>query len=266
MDFRGRGAAIAFILAAPIPAQASAWNPEPWHGELITSFVETTATRGVDEFGREVELDVYRKRTSQNYGIAGLTKRIALVGAFDWQDAQIVGPSLDVSFRAPSKMEAGLQYQLHRTDRRAVAVSVSYLAGADLPAALLTLEGRRDRVELRGLWGENYRMFGRDGFVEGQLAGRMELGGRISGSRAQLSAGLKPFARTEVILKARYARQESGLFERLELRGQQRWEAEALASLNLWKGAFLEVGYQGTVAADNAVLEHGFKLGTWTKF
>ena len=245
---------------------ASAWNPDPWHGELITSFVESSATQGVDEFGRTVELELYRKRTSQNYGIAGLTKRIALVGAFDWQDAQIVGPALDVAFRAPSKIEAGLQYQIHRSERRAVALSLSYLDGVELPAALLTLEGRRDRAELRGLWGENYRLLGRDGFIEAQLAGRMEFGGRISGSRAQLSAGIKPWWRTEVIVKGRYARQEDGAIGEFALRGQQRWEAEALAAINVWKDAYLEIGYQGTVAADNAVLERGYKLGMWTKF
>ena len=254
------------LACVPMPAWASAWNPPQWGGELITSFVQADADTGVDEFGRTISLTAYSKRTSQNYGIAGLTDRIALVGAFDWQEAQIISPALNVAFRAPSKIEAGLQYQLHRTDQRAVAVSLSYLDGIDLPASLLTLEGRRSRAEVRALWGENYSLFGRQGFAEAQLAGRMELGGRISGSRAQISAGVKPWRRTELIVKGRYARQEGGAYQGLDLRSQQRWEAEAIAAIRVWRGAFLEIGYQGTVAADNAVLERGFKLGMWNKF
>lgn len=247
-------------------AHASAWNPGQWHGELINGYVQTTATEGVDEFGRVVEYDIYRKRTSQNYGIAGLTDRIALVGAFDWQDVQIVGPSLDIVLSEPSKIEAGLQYQLHRNDRRAVAVSASYLEGVELPVALLTLEGREDRVELRGLWGESLRVLGREGYAEAQLAGRLSLGGRYVGTRGQLSAGLKPFRRSEVIGKVRYVRQEDGVLERLDIAGQQRVEVEASAIYNVFKDAFVEVGYVATVATDNAIRESGYKLGMWTKF
>lgn len=247
-------------------AHASAWNPEPWSGEIISGYVQTTADTAVDPFGDAFALDLYSKQTSQTYAIVGVSDRIAVVGAFDYQKARIIAGDLGVGFEGPTKLEAGLQYQLHRDADRAVAVSASYLSGADLPGTLLTLEGRRPRVELRGLWGENYQLLGRDGFVEAQVAGRMELEGRFSGSRAQFSVGIKPFWRTEVIAKTRYVRQEAGTFGGFAIPAQQRWEAEALAAVRVWRQSFLEIGYQSTLAADNAVLEHGFRVGTWTKF
>ena len=254
------------ILSLAKPAFASAWNPAQWEGELINGFVETTAKESIDEFGRTISLDVYRKRTSQNYGIAGLTDKIALIGAFDWQDAQIVGPGLDVAFSEASKIELGLQYQLHRVENRAIAVSVSYLDGIDLPVALLTLEGRNPRIEMRGLWGESFKAFDRNAFAELQVAGRVETEGRYASTRLQLSVGIDPFRKAKVITKLRYAGLEDGEFERLQIAGQERWEVEASAVYNVFRNAFLEVGYVGTISAENAVKERGFKVGMWTKF
>ena len=247
-------------------ASASAWNPEQWHGELITGFVETTATEAVNEFGETVALDVYRKRTSENYGIAGLTDRWALVGAFDWQDAQIVGPSLDITFSETSKIQAGLQYQVYRNEDRAVALSVSYLEGVDLPVALLTLEGREPRIELRGLWGESFKAFDRNAFAELQLASRIETRGRYAATRGQLSVGIDPFKKAKIITKMRVVDLTDGTFEGLDIAGQQRWEVEASAIYNLFRDAYYEIGYVSTISADNAVRESGFKLSMWTKF
>ena len=248
------------------PALASAWNPEAGHGEIISAGIQVSADRGIDGFGETVEIERYIKRSTHNYGLVGITDRVALIGALDWQFADLSAGELDVKFSGASRIEGGLQYQLHRSDTRAVALSASVLAGVSPPVALQTLEGRDTRVELRALWGEGVSLMGRKGFVEAQAAGRMTVGGRYSGTRLQLSAGIRPTERLELIVKGRYVRQEPGDIDGFLVGSQTRWETESVAALRVFGQNFLEVGYVETVHAHNAVMERGFKIGSWLKF
>ncbi len=247
-------------------ASASAWNPAQWDGELISGYVVSTASEAVDEFGETVALDIYKKQIVQNYGNLGLTDRIALVGAFDWQDTQIIAPGLEAAFSKPSSVSAGLQYQLSRREGHATAISVSYIDGIDLPVQLLTLESRKPSIEARALWGESRSVFSRNAFAELQVAGRMELDGRYASSHAQLTLGMDPTARTKLLAKGRYARVEAGTFERIPIARQERWEVEASAVWRAWRQNYVELGYVGTVSVRNGVRESGYKIGYWTKF
>lgn len=257
---------LVLLLASVLEVQASAWNPDAWQGEVISGYVLTSADTAIDETGDRVPLQIYTKRILQNYGNLGLTPRIALIGTFDWQDTQIVGQGLDISFSKPSSVSAGLQYQLSRREGHAVAISVSYVDGIDLPSALLTLENRETSVELRGLWGESRSFHGHNVFAEAQLAGQLTLKGDYGSTHAQLTLGGEPTERSMVLLKGRYREFEPGLYERLAIARQRRWEVEASAVYRIRKRDYIEIGYTGIVAGESTVLESGMKIGYWRKF
>lgn len=247
-------------------ASASAWNPDPWHGEIISGYVYATADAAKDDFGRRVPLDIYNKKIVQTYGNMGLTPRIALIGTFDWQDTQIVGPGLSTRFSKPSSISAGLQYQISRREGHATALSLSYVDGIDLPNELLTLESRTPSIELRGLWGESRTVWGRNMFAELQGAGRMTTGGDFASTYLQFTIGGEPLPRTMFLAKTRYTDNEPGVFERLDITRQSRWEVETSAVYRFRKRDYLEVGYTRVVGGRSAVFESGWKIGFWRKF
>lgn len=247
-------------------AYASAWNPDPWHGEIISGYVYATADEAKDDFGQRVPLDIYSKNIVQTYGNLGLTPRLALIGTFDWQDTQIVGQGLSTSFSKPSSISAGLQYQISRREGHATALSLSYVDGIDLPNALLTLESRSPSVELRGLWGESRTVWNRNVFAELQAAGRMTTEGDFASTHFQFTLGGEPLPRTLILAKTRYTDNEPGVFERLNIARQSRWEVEASVVYRLRKRDYLEVGYSRVVDGRSAVLESGWKIGLWRKF
>lgn len=247
-------------------AYASAWNPDPGHGEIISGYVFASADVAIDDFGARIALDIYNKQIAQTYGNVGLTPRLALVGSFDWQDTQIVGPGLAVSFSKPSSISAGLQYQLSRRDGHATALSISYYEGLDLPTALLTLESREPSVELRGLWGESRTVRARNVFAELQAAARLTTGGDYASTHVQFTLGGEPTDRLMLLAKTRYTDVEPGVFERLAIVRQSRWEAEASVVYRIRKRDYLELGYSSVIDGRSAVLENGWKIGLWTKF
>ena len=257
---------ITLNIAACSQARASAWNPDPWHGEIISGYVFATADKAIDDFGDAVSLDIYNKKIVQTYGNLGLTPRVALIGTFDWQDTQIVGPGLDTQFSKPSSVSAGLQYQISRWEGHAVAVSVSYVDGIDLPNALLTLESREPSVELRALWGESRTVYGRNIFAEAQIAARMTTEGAYASTHTQFTIGGEPFPRTLLLAKTRYIDIEPGIFERLDIVRQTRWEAEVSAVYRLREKDYVEIGYSAVLDGRSAVLESGWKIGLWRKF
>lgn len=248
------------------PVLASAWNPKPWQGEVISGYVFTSADQAINDFGDAVPLDVYNKQIVQSYGNMGLTPRLALVGSFDWQDTEIVGPGLSTRFSKPSSISAGLQYQVSQREGHATALSLSYYQGIDLPAALLTLESRDPSVELRGLWGESRTVAGRNMFGELQVAGRMTTQGDFASTHMQLTLGGEPTDRVMLLTKTRYTQVEPGVFERFDIVRQSRWEAEASAVYRLRKHDYLEFGYSAVLGGRSAVLERSWKIGLWRKF
>lgn len=258
--------AIALCTAFGSYAQASAWNPDPGHGEIISGYVFASADAAIDDFGERIALDIYDKQIVQTYGNIGLTPRLALVGSFDWQDTQIVGPGLAVSFSKPSSISAGLQYQVSRREGHATALSLSYYDGIDLPTALLTLESREPSLELRGLWGESRTVRARNVFAELQAAARLTTGGDYASTHVQFTLGGEPTDRLMLLTKTRYTDVEPGVFERLDIVRQSRWEAEASVVYRIRKREYLELGYSTVIDGRSAVLESGWKIGLWTKF
>ncbi|WP_298917469.1 hypothetical protein [uncultured Algimonas sp.] len=256
----------ALILVQAGHAWASAWNPVPWGGELITGYIFAEASEAIDDQGDRFGLDIYSKRIVQTYGNLGLTSRLALIGTFDWQDTQIDQPGLAIAFSEPSSVSAGLQYQLSRREGHAVALSASYVSSIDLPEELLTLENRESALELRGLWGESRTIYGRNAFAELQLAGRMTLAGRHAGTSAQLTVGADPFSRTQLLAKLRHTNIEPGEYAGFDIGRQSRWEMEASGVYRIRKQDFIELGYTSVVGGRSAVLEGGWKIGYWRKF
>lgn len=267
MGERGLITAIALVCAlTPLSAFASAWNPEKGKGEIITGFVYAKADEAISPAGDRVDLSLYRKTISQTYANLGLTDRIALVGTFDLQDTQIIGPDVAISFFKPSTISAGLQYQLSRREGHAVSLSLSYVDGIDLPAQLLTIENREPAIELRGLWGESRSILGRNMFAEVQLAGRAYLDGQYASAHSQITLGVEPTDRIMLLTKGRLTHIGSGTFQGFPLSNQTRWESESSIVYRFRNSDYIEFGYTTILGGENTVLESGLKLGFWKKF
>lgn len=247
-------------------ASASAWNPGPWQGEIISSYVYNDADRFTDRDGETQPLPLYSKHISQTYATLGLTDKVALIGTLDFQDTRIGRPGFDLSYSGVSTLTAGLQYQLTRRDGHATAVSVSYIDAVELPPQLLTLDGREPNVEVRGSWGESRTFRGRNVFGEVQLAGRYRTAGEFGGVQSQLTVGGDPTSRTLVLAKLRYTMIAAGEYEGFDLSRQTSWQSE-ISGVYRWRERdWIELGYVATLAGENALLETGWKIGFWRKF
>ena len=245
---------------------ASAWNPAPGKGELISGYVFIDADRAKNAQGDGFDLEIYNKKVVQSYGIVGLTPKLALLGTFDWQETQIAQPGLSIAYSEASSITAGLQYQTSLKPGHATAISISYVHGIDLPDALITVENRRSSLEIRGLWGESHQWRGKEIFAEAQIATRLRFEGEYDSFHSQVTLGVAMSDRLSLLSKGRFSDIGPGQLGRITVSPQSRWEAEVAGVYRIRKNDFIELSYASVLTGRNTVLENEWKLGFWTKY
>lgn len=259
-----RFVAAAFLLFAsttPDVANAGAWTLPAGETQIITGVTYSTANAKFESSGAVPV--VFHKILAQAYAEHGLTDRLTLVLVPEYATATEADPGQAIVHATNFAVEGGLRYRV--TDAIGIlSVQASYQTsgGFDTPIAVVRKSG--SEIEGRVLYGLNFKVFRRNGYLDAEVAQRWITGARPGETAADLTLGLHwsqkftIMAQSFNIISAGKGDPPYTYFRshKLQLAFVQR----------LWKGVSLETGAYYSPAGENALAEHGALAALWVHF
>lgn len=201
------GAVLCFVVAlksvGSAPAFAGAWPQAPGAIEVIVPFTIATASEDYDAKGKSERRNRYTKRELAPYVEYGLTKKITLVStlALTHEETSWLGKPLVQ--RAISRGEAGARFTLGTWQETLFSIQ-PLLAFHGAESEGDPFASRRGDIdgEIDLTMGQNFKLFGMDGFTDNLIGIRVKPASRPSEVKANITIGLRPFERTMFMLKS----------------------------------------------------------------
>jgi len=243
-------------------ANAGAWTLPAGDTQIISGVILSNATESFDDFGRAIPI-YYRKILLQSYAEHGLTDDLTLILSPEYAIASEEGPNQPLIHANDFAIQGGLRYRLIDTFGILSAQATYKSAGAfDMSVSVNHDSG--SEIELRLLYGLNFKFFGRDAYFDAEVAQRWITGARPDETPIDLTVGLHWSEKLTIMAQSfniiaagngdppyRYYRSH-----KLELAMVQR----------LWKGVYLESGAYFSPTGQNALVERGTDASIWVYF
>jgi len=250
----------------PSNAFAGAWNLPPGEGQIITTYNYSWA----DEAFTDIEgLDTaveFTKREARVFYEHGLTKHITAVVNAAHQTIGFEGLQSSINFSDFDKAELGLRYEIKRREGLAISVQGSYILGGGPPESILDIEGRKDRFELRGLWGQSKEFENYVLFFDAQAAIRARNTDRIDNWHTDLTLGWKDKKKFMALLQGYHSERASFGRDGFIVPIQKRTKIQASFVYEYKKNRLVQFGYLQTIGGRNIVKERTLSLGTWLRY
>lgn len=232
------------------PAAADAWTRPKGEGLAILKYEHMRADRGFDPAGDLADLPADRRdRTASLFAEYGLTDRLTVRFKGEWQS----GEDAFVDYAGRGPIEVGLNWQVWRDDRTAVALYGGVADGGEGRNAGYAPPGVGDRDwEIRAAAG---RSFG-PGFAELQAARRFREG-LPDETRLDATVGAR-FGTSWMVLGQAFGGQTED--------GAARWlslEVSLVRELGDWN---LQGGWRDAVAGRETADSSGLVLALWRRF
>lgn len=190
-------AAAALLLAGAAQAQAGAWLQEPGQWQVIASFEASRASSGFDAQGRldpDVEYDKLYMKSLVEYGWSERTTFFA-------------APELVLASYAPDRrtrdvaIEMGMRTRLFRSFGVA-SLQTSYKTAGPSDLSNSNLFTSAEVSEVRLLYGTDFRVMGRDGFLDFEAGQRFISRPRPDETVFDTTAGVWLAPKTLVMLQS----------------------------------------------------------------
>jgi hypothetical protein len=257
--------AAASVLAACCwtrPAYAGAWTLPAGDTQIISGAIYSTATATFDHSGGAVPA-FYRKILLQSYAEHGVTDKLTLILSPEYAIATEAGPGRPLVHASDFAIEGGLRYLL--TDCFGIlSAQASYKSAGAFDMSVSANNDSGSEVELRLLYGANFKIFGRNAYVDAEVAQRWIGGARPNETPIDLTVGVHFSEKFTVMAQSfniiaggngkppyRYYRSH-----KLELAFVQR----------LWKGVYFESGAYISPIGQNSLVERGTDASIWVYF
>jgi hypothetical protein len=247
-------------LAAAAPAMAGPWTMPKGDGQIIVKFEEMRATQGYDPDGVLTPLPAERRDTVVSvFAEYGLTSRLTLQLKGDWQS----GEDYFVDFEGRGPLEVGVNWQVWRDDRTAVALYGGVADGG---------EGRNAGYAMPGMGGQDWevrvavgRSFGPVGWLNNGSTGgfatlevaRRTRSGLPDETRLDATLGAH-FGDNWMLLSQAYAGEADD--------GGPRWvsvESSVVRRFGNWNA---QVGWRTTLTGRETADASGLVIGVWRRF
>jgi protein XagA len=242
-------------------ANAGAWTLPAGETQIITGVTFSTATAKFDSSGAVPAQ--FRKILAQSYGEHGLTDRLTLVLVPEYATATELDPDQPVVHASEFAVRGGLRYRI--TDSIGVlSAEASYKTSGGFDTPLPVVRHSGSEVELRLLYGVNFRLFHRGAYVDAEVGQRWISGARPDETAADVTFGLHwsekftIMAQSFNVVSAGHGEPPYTYFRshKLQLAFVQR----------LWKGVSLETGAFVSPMGENALVERGAITALWVHF
>ena len=188
MIVRCAAGVLALVLSATA-AQAGAWTLGRGHWQTFSETTQSEASSSFDAHGRASIPTTFNKLLIQNNFEYGLTNAITLFVTPAFVTARVKTPTVPLTVASNTSFEAGARLSLYvRHGRLSLQGSYKTAGAFDFSVSANRASGRQ--IELRLLYGTSFKLFGRDGFVDLQLAQRWISYPRPNETPIDLTAGL----------------------------------------------------------------------------
>jgi hypothetical protein len=250
------------LLSSNRNAVAGAWTLPEGDTQIISGVIYSTATESFDDTGGAVPT-IYRKILLQSYAEHGLTDDITLVVAPEYAIATEGGPGRPTVHASDFALKGGLRYLLEDSFG-VLSAQASYKTAGAFDMSVSANNDSGSETELRLLYGLNFKLFGRDGYANAEVAQRWISGARPDEVPVDLTVVLHWSDKFTIMAQSfniiargngkppyRYYRSH-----KLELGTLQR----------LWKGVYLESGAYISPTGQNSLVERGVEASIWVDF
>lgn len=252
---------IAVTLSVAGATQAGAWNKARGESQVIVKLEVMRASEGFDPDGVRLPLPAERRDDIASVlGEHGLSDRLTLIVRTDYQR----GEDAFVRYEGLGTSEIGLQWQVWRDDRWALALSTSLgRAGEGRGAGYAPPGVGETEREVRLLAGRSFgHGSGRlDGWLDGAFAevqvARRWRSEQEDETRLDVTVGLRPHPRW-LLLSQVYAGEVAG--------GGPAWantEISAVREIGSWS---FQLGYRTALAGREVPAQTGPVIGIWRRF
>ena len=200
---RGGIGAIAILLCfVPLPSWAGAWTLDRGHIQVISGVTMSHATRSFDHAGKPQWKVQFNKLLAQNYFEYGLTNAVTLFVAPEYATAQSnMNGTVGTARARDAAVEGGVRILLlTRIGMFSLQSSVKTAGAFDMSVSANNASGRQ--VELRLLYGREFRLFGDDGFADMQVAERWISRPRPNEMTIDATAGLLLTPSTQMMFQS----------------------------------------------------------------
>jgi hypothetical protein len=247
-------------------AFAGAWNLPAGDGQIISSFNYSQASEAfsdLENIDTEVE---FTKQEARVFYEHGLTRHLTAVVNAAHQTIAFDGLQSAINFSDFDKTEIGLRYEIKRREGLAISVQGSYILGGGPPESILDIGNRKDRFELRGLWGQSKEFEKFVIFFDAQGAIRARNMDRLEDWRADLTLGWKDKKKWMTLLQGYHTERPSFGRDGFVVPVQKRTKLQASLVYEFKTNRLVQFGYLQTVGGRNIVKERSLSLGSWLRY
>lgn len=210
---------------------------------------------------REVDFEKFEVSAFAEYG---LTDEVTLFTRVARQEVSLETPKIADSAYGYAASQLGVRQRLWKGGWAVVSAQTSVLLpGSGENVSDLQFGGGSTDMESRLLIGRGFEWAGWNGFAEAQLGYRKRGGGYADEARLDLTLGLKPSKRFEIMAQAYLIDSLAGA------RPGRDYESLRLHMSALWWIApdrGLQAGYYRTVHGKNIIQENALIVSHWLRF
>ncbi|MFL5238051.1 MAG: hypothetical protein ACJ8EL_10695 [Rhizomicrobium sp.] len=244
------------------PATAGAWTLPAGDTQIISGAIYSSAAESFDNSGSTVPT-YYRKLLLQSYGEHGLTDDLTLVMAPEYAIADEVAPNGKTIHADDFALLGGVRYRL--TDAFGIlSVQGSYKTAGAFDMSVSANQDSGSEIELRLLYGANFKLFGRDGYFDAEIAERWIEGARPNETPIDLTLGLH--WSEKLTFMAQSFNIIAGGDSKPPYTFYRSHKIEFATLQRLWKGVYLESGAYFSPFGQNALVERGVDASIWVYF
>lgn len=254
---------VSLICACSSRAHAGAWTLPEGNWQIVSMTIVSNADKSFDKNSRADVPVSFHKIFSSAYAEYGWNDWLTLIADPEYADATSAAIGRPTQKAADFAFSGGGRARLF-DDFGVVSVqALARTAGAyELDTSVDQKPG--EDFELRVLYGTHFKLFGRDGCLDLQIAQRWTTGGRPNETPIDVTAMYDVGWKSQVLLQSFNAiAQGSGA----PSFSHYRYHKVALSVLRpVWGRTSLQIGGFVSPAGQNALEERGFFLGLWTRF
>lgn len=264
-------ATLCILVAANFAGQSSAfagaWPQRPGDIQIIVPFTNTSASKTYDGEGKIERRNRYAKQELSPYIEYGLAKDITLVTsvALTHERSSWLGTTL--SDRAVSRIEAGARFALGTWQDTLFSIQPLFAwHGAESTGDAFS--SRRGDIdgELDVTMGQNFKWLGMDGFTDNLIGIRVRPASRPSEMKVNLTIGVRPTARTMLMLKSESYASFSGSGDGTTPSQIQSNKLGLSFVRELDKTVSMEVAAMASVSGRNTIRERSLGFALWYRF
>lgn len=252
---------------APAYAHAGAWPLPEGSGQVILTTTYDTANRSYDgnwDLTQEIN---FSKTDTQLFLEYGLTPKITLVLETALQDVDYTSRDGRTRVQGFGNSAVGVRRQIFHKDRSVLAVQGKFIlagTGENIPDADLGRGG--NGVELRGLYGRNFKLAGRNGFLDTQAAWIFRSGNAPESYKADITLGLNLTDKIQILGQNFYSRTGDQILGVDRILSNESLKAQISVVRKQSAKRSYQFGLFQTVAGRNIVKEKAVFFGVWRRY